>query len=392
VSAVSASARPSRSPEGIPLRHRSRCAARAGRLCECRPAYQAQVYSPRDRRTLRKTFGSLADVRAWRSETHTALNRGTLRAPSRTTLEQAAEEWLKAAEAGVVRTRSGDPYKPSALRGYEQALRHKLLPSLGHLRLSAVTRNAVQDLVDRLVAEGASASTVRNAVLPLRAIYRRAISRSEVHVNPTEGLALPAVRTRRQRVARPGEAKALIEALPREDRAVWATALYAGLRRGELAALRWQDVDFERGLIRIERSWDPKAGPVEPKSRSGRRRVPMARPLRAHLAAHRLLKPSGEEALVFGRTGGRAMHSDWTTRRARKAWRDAGLEPIGLHECRHTYAAFMIAAGVNAKALSTYMGHSSITITLDRYGHLMPGNEEEAAGMLGAFLDSGTEG
>ena len=65
---------------------------------------------------------------------------------------------------------------------------------------------------------------------------------------------------------------------------MWATALYAGLRRGELAALRWLDVDFERGLIRVERSW-------EPKSRSGRRRVPMARPLKAHLAAHRLLAP-----------------------------------------------------------------------------------------------------
>ncbi len=65
----------------------------------------------------------------------------------------------------------------------------------------------------------------------------------------------------------------------------------------------------------------------------------------------------------------------------------AGLEPIGLHECRHTYAAHMIAAGVNAKALQTYMGHSSITITLDRYGHLMPGSEKEAAGMLGAYLE-----
>jgi integrase len=379
-------ARPSRSPEGITLRHRSSCATRSNRPCDCRPRYQAQVYSPRDRRTLRKTFGSLADARTWRSETHTALTRGTLRAPNRTTLEQAAEEWLRAAEAGVVRTRSGDRYKPSALRGYEQALRHKLLPALGHLRLSAVTRNAVQDLVDGLVADGASASTVRNAVLPLRAIYRRAISRSEVHVNPTEGLALPAVRARRERVARPGEARALIETLPQEDRAVWATALYAGLRRGELAALRWLDVDFERGLIRVERSWDPKAGPVEPKSRSGRRRVPMARPLKAHLAAHRLLAPGPPEQLVFGRTGERAMHSDWITRRAQNVWRDAGLEPIGLHECRHTYAAFMIAAGVNAKALSTYIGHSSIMITLDRYGHLMPGNEEEAAEMLEAYL------
>ena len=60
--------------------------------------------------------------------------------------------------------------------------------------------------------------------------------------------------------------------------------------------------------------------------------------------------------------------------------------PITLHECRHTFASLMIAAGVNAKALSTYMGHSSITITLDRYGHLMPGNEEQAAVLLDAYL------
>jgi integrase len=71
-------------------------------------------------------------------------------------------------------------------------------------------------------------------------------------------------------------------------------------------------------------------------------------------------------------------------------WREAGLNPIGLHECRHTFASLMIAAGVNAKALSVYMGHASITITLDRYGHLMPGNETEAAGLRDAYLARGT--
>lgn len=70
--------------------------------------------------------------------------------------------------------------------------------------------------------------------------------------------------------------------------------------------------------------------------------------------------------------------------------KEAELEPIApivLHECRHTFASLMIAAGVNAKALSTYMGHSSITITLDRYGHLMPGNEAEAACLLDSYLE-----
>ena len=73
-------------------------------------------------------------------------------------------------------------------------------------------------------------------------------------------------------------------------------------------------------------------------------------------------------------------------KRANAAWLRAGLDPIGLHECRHTFASLMIAAGVNAKALSAYMGHSSVTITLDRYGHLMPGNESEAAARLDSYL------
>jgi len=72
--------------------------------------------------------------------------------------------------------------------------------------------------------------------------------------------------------------------------------------------------------------------------------------------------------------------------RAERAWEAAELDRVTLHECRHTFASLMIASGVNAKALSVYMGHASVTITYDRYGHLMPGNEAEAASLLDAYL------
>ncbi len=369
------------------IRHSTRCAGRSGaKGCSCRPGYQAQVYSATERRTIRRTFKTLGDARAWRAETKAALERGALRAPSRQTLQQAAEDWVKAANAGVIRTRSGDTYKPGALRGYEQALRARVVPRFGHLKTSALHRNAVQDLVDEMLAEGLAPGTVRNAIMPLRAIYRRLIARSEVAINPTLGLALPAIRERRERVARPTEARALLEALDQADRPPWATALYAGLRRGELRALRWKDVDFEAGLIRVERGWDPREGPIEPKSRAGKRRVPLAKPLRAYLAAHRLRTGGTQEDLVFRGRGGKPLAPDALIERGRKAWEVAELQSIGLHECRHTYAAFMIAAGVKAKALSTYMGHSTISMTLDRYGHLMPGNEGEAAEMLAVYL------
>ncbi len=200
------------------------------------------------------------------------------------------------------------------------------------------------------------------------------------------GVELPAVRGKRDRVVSVEEADALLAALPDEDRAAWATAFFAGLRRGELLALRWEDVDLPAGVLRVERGYDDKAREfIEPKSRAGRRTVPIAAVLREFLIAHRLRSGRGE-GLVFG-----ASASDpfdyWTSkRRTERAWKAAGLAAVGMHEARHTFASLMIAAGVNAKALSTYMGHSSVTITYDRYGHLMPGNEEEAAVLLDAYL------
>lgn len=108
--------------QGVVLRHGRGCASRQGGRCSCTPSYQAQVWSARDRKTIRKTFRSLREARVWRQESQVALRRGTLRAPSPTTLSVAAQEWLAAAEAGLVRTRSGDAYKPSAVRAYRQAL------------------------------------------------------------------------------------------------------------------------------------------------------------------------------------------------------------------------------------------------------------------------------
>jgi integrase len=79
-------------------------------------------------------------------------------------------------------------------------------------------------------------------------------------------------------------------------------------------------------------------------------------------------------------------------RRPSCSWRVAGLQAIGLHECRHTFASLMIAAGVNAKALSTFLGHASVMITLDRYGHLFPGSEQEAADLLDSYLEGSVGG
>jgi integrase len=379
--------RQGRRHEGIQVRHSRRCPIRAGGACSCTPSYQAQVWAPRDGKPIRKTFATLAAAKAWRQESQVAVRRGILGAPSPITLAEAAADWLTAAEAALVRTRSGDAYKPAAVRAYRQALRHRVLPRLGCKRLSAISRTMLQDLADELAAQGLSASSIRNTILPLRAIYRRALDRSQVSVNPTLKLTLPAVRGTRERIAIPSEAAALLRALPLSEQAIWATALYAGLRLGELQALDWNHVDLDHNLLHVERSWDRNAGYIQPKSRAGRRRVPITHTLHTYLLAHRLQQRSGSQGHVFPNSSGdRPFNPSTINQRAKTAWSKAGLSAITLHECRHSYAAYMIAAGINTKALSTYMGHSSITITIDRYGHLLPGNEHQAATLLDHWL------
>ena len=382
---------------GVRVRHARTCPAwgEAALSCRCKPSYEAWVFSVKDNKKLRKTFKNLAEAKGWRADATSAVRKGTLRSPSRITLREATSDWLKSAEDGLIRTRSGDRYKPSALRSYRASLEQRVLPELGSVRLSALTRVDVQDYADRLLSEGLDPSTIRNTLMPLRAIYRRALVRGEVTINPTMGLELPAVRGRRDRIASPQEAAALIDALPEHDRARWATALYAGLRRGELMALRWEDVDLQKNVITVSRSWDVRAGVIEPKSQRGNRAVPLAMVLKNILIRHRFLT-GRSQGLVFGRSAGRPFNDTSVSGRALTAWkaenrkrRESGaplLAPITLHDCRHTFASLMIAAGVNAKALSVYMGHASVMITLDRYGHLFPGNEEEAAGLLDGYL------
>jgi integrase len=106
-------------------------------------------------------------------------------------------------------------------------------------------------------------------------LYRHALEGGEVQHNPRVGLRMPALERREPRHVPAATAAALIEALPLEDAAVYATAFYAGLRRGELWALRWADVDFRAGVIRVHRNEDRVEGEVEPKSTSGRRAVPL---------------------------------------------------------------------------------------------------------------------
>lgn len=416
------------SPTGIRVRHSRTCRSKGGGRCGCSKTYEAWVFSARDGKKIRKSFPTEAAARQWRADATSAVSRGGMRAPAPTTVREAATAFLAGAREGSIRNRSGDAYKPSVIRSYESALELRVVPEFGAVKLAELTAADLQAFVDRLLAERLDPSTIRNTLMPVRAIFRRACRPGgEVLVNPTRGLEVPASRGRRDRIATPAEAERLIGALLERDRALWATAFYAGLRMGELLALDWTCVDLAAGLIHVRSAYDPhERAFIEPKSRAGKRKVPIAAVLRDYLLEHKLR--TGGEGLVFGRTAEQPFDVSATVNRAKRAWarvdavpcgavkRDGSpcrgtpkrgtgfcarhrhlqagapapvltLEPIGFHEARHTFASLMIAAGVNVKALATFMGHSSVAITLDRYGHLMPGGEEEAATRIDSYLE-----
>lgn len=289
---------------------------------------------------------------------------------------------------------SEERYKPNTIRSYERSLRLYIAPSaLGKLRVTEVRRSDVQAMVDLLLATK-SGKTVSNILNPLQIFYGRGVDREELALNPTEGIDLPTGKSKRpRRIVSAAEAARSLANLSLADRALWATAFYAGLRRGELQALRCKDLDFGANLIHVEKGWDQKEGEIEPKSPAAKRDVPLLAILRGYLEEHLLITGRRGDDCVFGRSSEQAFYPSTVDGRAKRAWEAANeaeqeaaelegrdpelITPLTMHECRHTFASLLIDTGANAKAIQAVMGHSKIQTTFDIYGHLLPGSHDE---------------
>ena len=386
---------------GIRTRHSRICASRSGARCNCEPTYEAWVYSKRDAKKIRRSFagkGALAAAKGWRTDALKAVKDKRLRAPTSKTLRQEVEEWLAGARAGEIRNKREQAYKPAVIRNYELALRLRVLDELGDRKLADIDQADLLDLKERLNGQGCSDSTIRNTFVPLQAIYRRARRRGDVPVNPTLDLSLPTAGTR-DRAATPAQAAELLSVLPEFERALWAVAFYAGLRRGELQGLRVRDVEFVANTICVEQSWDAKEGPISPKSQAGTRTVFLLDALRPFLEPLRG-RWTDPDALVFGSSPTLAFEPKNIARKAQRAWKaenerrpeDAGpVAWFGLHEARHSFSTFMDHAGISETRADRYMGHSAKGVA-GRYRHLLPGQIAEDARRLDEYLAGATAG
>jgi integrase len=366
---------------GVYVRHQARCpAGSSDARCRCRPTYRGRRWdSSKQGMVWSATFGDRAEVLSWLASTIKGQEAVAEAEAAGPTFGELASEWLDGVHSGAVgrrRGRKGTGYSSTTLEGYERSLRYVLTPEFGAHHASEIDDREWQTWIDRLSREGLSRSRIANHLAVARAIYGWASrpTRRLVERNPLAGIELPPNDEKpRTRVADADEAAALIAALDPADAVPYALAFYAGLRRAEIKRLDWPDVELDGYRLVVRKA----------KSRAGTgRRPPIAEPLRPILLGEFMRQGRRENGAVSAVS----VTSGKIAERARRRWAAVRLEPITLHECRHTYASFLMAAGYTLRELMEYMGHSSLQAT-ERYVKLLPPlDETDPAERLNSYL------
>lgn len=261
--------------------------------------------------------------------------------------------------------------KTSTIINYRSVLRVHLLPSFGHRPVDKIEPDDLERAIATMLASGASPKTTRNALVQAHGHLAFAVKRGWAAVNPAEKVDLPRVEPSVEiRFLDAAELAALYRACPdtplgRTDRMLYRVAAMAGLRLGELIALRWRDIDFPAGTIRVRQTF-VRGEWSTPKSRRGARAVPMADALAGALELHyQASRYQADDAQVLCHPdSGGVLDGSALRRRFKAALVRAGVRQVRLHDLRHSYGTSMAAAGAPMRALMEWMGHASIQTTM----------------------------
>lgn len=331
----------------------------------------------RDRtgKQISKTFKQKADAVVWERQMLAARDAGELTNRSRDTVAQWANLWLANARS----------LAPGTIRTYQKDLDTYILPTIGLYRVADVSVDHVDDLLTELLERGLAPSTVHRQYRTMNRMFRVAVQRGKISVNPCDQVEPPRIPHREMRFLTIPQVEQLADAIGDRYRSWVLVAAYGGLRWGEMLALRPEDVND--GVLNVR--WqlvhqDGEFVRMPVKSKASRRKVPLPPSVAEELEYH-LDEYAGET--VFTNRDGRPMrHSSFTGNVFKPALVKARLDrQLRIHDLRHTCVAIAIEAGAHPKAIQRRMGHASIAVTLDTYGHLMPDMESTLAADIEAL-------
>lgn len=308
------------------------------------------------------------------------------------------ERWLPLIEGNLA---------PTTQKTYPQIVRAHILPHIGHLRLEKVDATTLDRLYLKLHREGGrggrplAPKTVRNVHGVLSAAFTFAVKKGLINRNPVALAETPTAG--RSDTAAPWtatELRAFIGAVA-EDRleALWWLIPFTGMRRSEALGLGWDDVDFDRATVAVTHTVvDAIGGPVrrrDTKTRRSRRPISLDGVTLGKLRDHRrrqleerlaLGEAYQDLGLVFCRADGSMLRPTWVSRRFQDLRADAGIRRITLKDLRHVWATLALESGVHPKVVQERLGHSSITMTMDQYSHVIEGLDREAADTVAAVV------
>ncbi len=344
-------------------------------------------YKDQDGTRRLKTFKTKKEAVSYRDDAQHEIKEGTHTPDSASiTVAEAGELWItQGQEDGLERSTS---------RQYRQHLDQHIKPFLGTVKLSQLTAPMVKNFRNRLRQEGRSPVMVKKVVTSLGSLIAEAqesglVSRNVVRETQRRRRKGQSERhKKRVEIPTKSEIRAFLEKAEGRWRPLIVTAIFTGLRASELRGLTWDDVDFESKVIRVRQRADRWNQIGSPKSEAGRRDVPMAPIVGNTLREWRIACPKGDVDLVFpnGRGGVENLSNIYNRgfvplQIASGVVDEHGKPKYGLHALRHVAASLFIEQGFLPKRIQAIMGHSSIKMTYDTYGHLFPSPDDDQAAM-----------
>jgi integrase len=341
-----------------------------------------------------KTFATKRAATDWRAEMQQEKKRGTHTPASQSpTIAEAGASWLKQAET--------DGLEASTVMQYRQHLELHIVPFIGATTLAEFSVEGAQDFKNQLIAAGRSPVMAKKVTSSLGAIVGHAMAMGKVGRNVVKELALTSKRQRRLEkrhkkklevgvdIPTKDEIRAILGAATGRWRPIVVTAIFTGLRASELRGLRWDDVELAVGTLTVRQRADRFRKIGAPKSKDGQREIPLAPIVVNTLREWRLACPRGEANLVFPNQDGNVLPHTVIHRRGMGPLQVAAgistdpLKPkYGLHSLRHACASLWIEdARFSPKRIQALIGHSTIQMTFDTYGHLFPSQDTDQDAM-----------
>lgn len=358
--------------------------------------WRVKVYLGRSadgrKRYLERTIrGSRRDAEREMSRLVVEVDEGRHAAAAPITVDALLDRWLEVKRASVA---------PRTIEGYEWIATKYLRPRLGDRKLAAVRAMDLDATYAELRASGLSARTVRICHTVVRQSFEQARKWGSIARSSAVDATPP--RSVRREVIPPSldEVAQLLDAAHDADPAfgtyLWVLAA-TGCRRGELCALRWSDIDLERGELWIKRAVIQVGGELREADTKThqRRRLALDEETVGLLRQHRLRQREqaltlgvrlAEDALLFANVDGGPWRPDVCTKRFTRLRARLGLDHVRLHDLRHFVASVLIDGGIPISTVSTRLGHGQMSTTLDFYTHAIPASDQAAASYLGTLL------